>query len=916
MPNTFPSGNLLTTKLEVPLVGSRIVLRRRLTDALKAGVHKQLTMLIAPAGYGKTTLIVEWLSDLMLPDWRIVWLTVDSFDNKPYRLWSYVASAMKKVYPRMRFDPQRLFQDRLEQSPFEFLTPLLNAIAQAPYQLVLILDDYQHITNDHVHEEIHYLLDHQPKNLHLLISSRTSPPIPVSRLRAQRQLVEMTARDLSFNLKEAKEFFSSAMEMDIDHDQAISMLVATEGWIAGLQLVTLSLQDQPDQKSFIANLPLKSYQIFEYLTEEVLDHQTPELRDFLLKTSILSELSAPLCDAMLERDDSQEMLNQIQQANLFISLLDEQRFWYSYHRLFADTLYTYLLSTHPATIPELHRKACAWLQENGYPDKAVTHALAIGDVRHAARIIDTCALQAVINFDLVQLVAWLGRFSEEVMSKRPQLGIYYALASLLLVRIDSVEPKLQTLEQFLGKLTDEGIPIEDEMLIRWEIASIRAWVDCWREPTEGNLSRITELMQNAPRSDEYFRGLLSHLLGEVYAFQGNLDAAIDAYSKGCQFAIDHGLLREYCYSQSELAYVRKMQGRLEDTVRDYQVLIEYAIRMGITDDVIGFAKTGLAEIALERNQLDEADKLIQWVIENFEKIESSPRNWIRQEWLFSRLANYYLARQDIPNAMTYYNKAMDGLHANRQVVHYLASQLIDLQVEVWLATGELHSRELSINEQIDYHDPTGKSYQAKQTALARYYLALDEPEKALGVLNELAPELEKHNMNERLMKALVLKSLACQASGSFQQSLDALHKALQIALPEGYRRVFTNKGEPMKILLKEYARQLRDDENGSMGKMISELIIELDQKKLPPPSLSFTGTRSPIDLSKPMLEPLTHRELEVVKLIANGKTTKEIAIALAISVATTKSHIKNIYKKIEVHTRSELRKRVIELGIL
>jgi LuxR family maltose regulon positive regulatory protein len=881
-------------------------------------MDRRLTLLVAPTGYGKTTLLVEWLSGVLAPDWRVIWLTVDSFDNEPFRLWSYFATALKKAYPRLRFDPQRFFQDSLERPMPEILTPLLNAITQIPYQLVLVLDDYQWITDDRVHEEIRYLLDHQPKNLHLLISSRVVPPFPLSRLRAQRQLVELSAKDLSFTLKEAERFFSCVMDVDIDHDQAASLVVATEGWIAGLQLVTLSLQGQPDRKSFLARLPMENYQIFEYLTEEVLDQQTPELRDFLLKTSLLSELSAPLCDAMLARSDSQEMLTRIQQANLFIVSKDERHFWYSYHRLFADTLQKYLRSTYPDTIVELHRRASAWLQENGYPDQAVLHALAYGDMEQAARIIDACALQAVITFDLVQLAQWISRFSDELLSQRPQLGIYYALANFLIERFDKVEPKLQELEQILDRPRETELRREDEKLIRWEIAAIRACLDYWTADSENILSRFEWLMNNPPESDVYFRGLMSHNIAEVYAARGNLDEAANWYLKGRQFAVDYRLVREYCYSQSELAYVRKMLGYLQTAAQDYQDLIDYTLRFGISDDVLAFAKTGLVEIALEQNRMKQADELAHWVIENYERIEASPLNWIRQEWIFIRLARYYLACQDVENCLLFFNKAMNGFLENRQVVHFISSQLIDLQVRIWLATGELHGKTLNIEEKIATLDPMKKALPARQLAMVRYSMAQGEYEKALVLLTALQPELEKSHMRERLMEALILRALAEQALGQKDSAVRSLGQALHIAMPEGYLRVFLEEGAPMKTLLKTYARQILMLDAGiqeAQGKMVASLIGELE-KKSAPAAADTVGAHIATELIQPMQEPFSQREYEILHLIVNDKSTKEMAVALALSINTIKVHMKSIYRKTGTHTRSALKRRVVELGVL
>jgi LuxR family maltose regulon positive regulatory protein len=322
---------------------------------------------------------------------------------------------------------------------------------------------------------------------------------------------------------------------------------------------------------------------------------------------------------------------------------------------------------------------------------------------------------------------------------------------------------------------------------------------------------------------------------------------------------------------------------------------------------------------MERNQVDKSDDLILWVIENLERIEMSPRNWIRQEWIFARLAKYCIDRQDLANAKIYYKKAMEGFHSNRQVVHYLLYQLIDLNVEIWLAMGQLNSRKFNIEEQVAFLDPIGKAAPAKNTALVLYYLGLNEIEKASSILQETIPQLETLGMKERLLEALILRSLVYQACNDYQESMKSLHQALQIAVSEGYIRVFTNKGKAMKSLLKRYYRQVQNGDiklDESLENLVKEIILELQQKESPASVSSLVATRSPADLAKPVLGPLTSRELEVVKLIAKGTSTKEIATTLTISLYTTKSHIKSAYRKLEVHSRSELRQRMLDLSLI
>ena len=916
MPGPYSVDNLLITKLEIPLVGHRIVSRNRLTDLLKAGIEKQLTLIVAPAGYGKTTLLVELVSSMIAPDWRVIWLTVDALDNKPMRLWAYIARALKKIYPRIQFAPQELFQDEQEKPSLERLTPLFNAIAQTPYKLILVLDDYQWITNEQTHEEIQYLLTHQPKNLHLLISSRIALPFPLSRLRTQRQVFELNAMDLSFNLQEIQTYFSLTAQKDINDDQALSLFGVTEGWIAGLQLLILSMAEHPDKKAFISNLPEENFQIFEYLTEEVLDHQSPELRNFLLKTSILPEFSAPLCNAVLERNDSLEMLKQAQQANLFIFSLDSNHYWYSYHNLFADTLQKYLQDTTPEIIPELHRRAVHWLHKNGYPDKAVAHALSYGDVERAAKIIEDSALQAIVKFDLLQLTQWIGQFSNELIKNHPQLGIYYALANFLLEKFDKVEPRLLSIEQALAEQTANILTPSEEKYIRWEIGVLRACLGYWKKHSSKALHDLEAQMKTAPENDVYFYGLMLHNLATVQASLGDLEASESAYLRGCQFAIEHRLEREYCYSMSELAHIWKMQGWLDAACQGYQDMIDYALRFQISDDVIAHAKSGLAEIALERNQIDQASEMVEWIIEHSSQIEMSPLNYIRQEWIFVRLSRYYLAIQDMPNALRFYDKAMKGHAANRQVVHFLSAQLIDLQVKMWRATGWADINPQEIENQIIFLDTLNKSQHASQIATAHYYLHKGKYTKTLEILNKLRPQLETFGMNERLMEVRMLEALAYQASEQKHQAADALYHALELASPEGYRNIFTNEGKPMKHLL-EYCLQQQPDEveysKEHINTLINSLLSEMEKTPLPDPPPAPHVSITPI---QSLPEPLSKRELEVLKLLGDGKSTKETALALHISINTIKFHIKNIYRKTSTHTRTALIQIAKKHGLL
>ncbi len=912
--------DLLATKLEIPLLGSRIVARRRLTNLLHKPVDRQVTTIVAPTGYGKTTLLGDWLATGSVSDRRIAWVSLDLFDNNPHRFWSYVTAALQKVYPRLQLKASGINRQADDPNGYSAINQVINEIVKLSYPVCLVLDDYQVINDEQIHQEIGYLIEHQPKNLHLILSSRVTPPLLLSRLRAQGRLLEISAPDLSFTVQEVNVFLSNVMNLHFDDEQAAALKEATEGWIAGLKLAAISLQRQPDFQRLISDLPGGNRQIVEYLTEEVLSQQDALVKEFLLKTSILSELSAPLCDAMLDRTDSQEMLHKIERANLFIVPLDNRRRWFRYHHLFAEILQSHLREIYPDHIAELQQRACKWLQQNGYPDKAVSHALAAGDLETAAQIIDTSALQAVIVFDLTKLSQWINRFSNDLLSKRPRLGIYSALANYLMGEINNVEPKLIALEQALERARQNQVPIKDEDLVRWEIRALRAVVQCFSEDVEQGITNIIELRKSQPSQDIYFYGLMTHCLAEAYSWNSHLETAAKEYEKGCQFAIVNGLQIEYAYSQSELAHLRKMQGYLKKSEQEYQHLLDYSVQANMDVQLYAFAKTGLAEIALERNDFMTAREWIRDVLDQHEWIEYAARLWLRPEWLQIRLARYYLALQDTTRAETHFESALKGFRENRYVVPFLSSDLIDIQVRLWAISGQIENKERSLQQEISFLNPFDKATVAEKTAFARILLAQHKMEPAIQLLSELEHITRSNGLGERLIEILILRALAEQASGQKEKAFENIETALQLAEPEGYIQIFLSEGNPLKKILNNYleASMRKTPQAGQpvqIGFAQQVLGAFTNMQSAPAPYLLQQNKEQPAVIT-PLIEPLTERELEIMHLLAAGISTKDITRHLVISLSTAKTHLRSIYRKLSVHNRKMALERARELNLL
>ena len=905
-------GDFLATKLEIPLLGYRIIQRSRLTALLQTGLKRRMTLIVAQAGYGKTTLLVEWLSTIKTADWRIAWVSVDPSDNTPLWFWSYVAASLKKVSSRIHFNPKQMIQHGYDPQDILQLNTLLNEIEHIPHPMCLVLDNYEAIKDENIQRGVGYLIDHQPDNLHLILSSRVVPPIPLARLRIQRQLVEITEKDLSFTLQEANAFLAEVMELDLTAEKVAALLDATEGWIAGLQLAALSMQGRPDFQPMQDHLLDDNRQILAYLTEEVLNQQEPEIRDFLLKTSILTELCAPLCDALLERTDSQDLLARIELGNLFVISLDEHQYWYRYHPLFAEALRVHLTSLHPELVGELHRKACTWLLAHGYPEKAVSHAQAAGDFKKAAEIVDDCAMQAIMDLDLSNVVNWISRFSDDLLRTQPSLGIYYALANFLLGQLELIEPKLQIVERALQESQENQISGEEEKLIRWEMFVMRAVLDCMQGDFNQGIPHVQKLMKNVPKEDGYFFGFMNHWLAETHDSIGDLDAAASEFTRAIQFAHTHALLIGMAQSGCGLARIRKKQGRLLESEQEYQKALGFAQQSGKDLSLIALAQTSLTEIALERMDSRLNDDWVQDIAKHYNQIEASALKWDNLVLLSLRLAKYFLAYQDLDNALLYFRKAMSSLQKPRQPRAYLPLEFIDVQMDIWAATGELQAPERRFEEELRLLNPTGKATVAEQAASARISLARHKPAQALAILEDLEAVTRRTGQGERLIETLILKALAYQANGQKAQALQLIGRALRLARPEGYTRLFVDEGQPMKDLLDEYQSMGQVADPGSY---LQKLVGAFERRPGTPP-LQVQSQPSQTSLITPLLAPLSEREVEVLQMLAAGKSAKEMATNLMISVNTVKTHVKSIYRKLGGHTRNVVFQRADELGFL
>ena len=531
------SPPILATKLYIPPPRPNVVLRPRLITRLNEGLHGRLTLISAPAGFGKTTLLSEWIAGCK---WPVAWLSLDESDNDPSQFLTYLVAALQTIDNDMGAGMLSILQSPQPRPAELFLTSLINAVAQAPQEFILALDDYHRIEARPIHNALTFLLDHLPPQMHLAIVSRSDPPLPLARLRGQRTLTELRAADLRFTPDEAATFLNQVMRLDLSAADVAALETRTEGWIVGLQMAALSMQGRADTASFIRAFTGSHRFIIDYLVEEVLQRQVERVRDFLLQTSILDRLSGPLCDAVSGQGDGRAMLEALERGNLFVVPLDEERHWYRYHHLFADMLQARLTREQPDQAPLRHRRASEWYEQNGLPSDAIRHALAAEDFERAADLVELAWPAMRRSRQEATVLGWVKALPDKLIRARPVLSVVSAWALLDGGELEAAEARLRDTERWLGTAADmrerpeapsAGMGVAEMVVVDQEqfrslpasIANARAYRAQALGDVAGTVTYARRALDLLPEGDYYERGTTAALLGLAYWASGNLE---------------------------------------------------------------------------------------------------------------------------------------------------------------------------------------------------------------------------------------------------------------------------------------------------------------------------------------------------------------------------------------------------------
>jgi ATP/maltotriose-dependent transcriptional regulator MalT len=911
---------LLATKLYVPSVRPDVLFRSRLAEQLNLGLLHPLTLISAPAGYGKTTVISSWVAACQNP---VAWLTLDEGDNDPVRFWRYVDAAFQKVDDDLGKSLRSALFSAQAPDVEQIIVGMINDITASGKKLILVLEDYHLIENAAVHTGINFLLDNIPPQMHIFITTRSDPPLHLGLRRGRRQITEIRSSDLRFTSDETSTFINHTMQLALAEDDILSLAQRTEGWIAGLQLAVLSLQQQPDKHAFVSAFAGDDRYVMEYLLEEVLQRQPTEIQTFLLKTSFLERLSEPLCQAVTSQPDGQSILEYLEQANLFVSSLDNRRYWYRYHALFADLLRRRLHQTMSSQeYMELIHRACAWYVGEGLIVEAISQAFASSHYILAAQLLEKYVVEVFFSSETMLVHHWLKSLPEEVLVQSPLLCTTFAntCAHAGTFQEEALQQSVHWLDAAEKALAITAPDRSNDDLARGFIGLSRAYMSLWRKDSpQITVDLARHALAGLPPEgtfspDQNFQRLRSGLtnnLGISYFALGDEVSALHAFIETQRIAEGCGDWLNWYTAVANQCIILTKHGHLSEALAVCrQALAARAGSEGELEHLAPYASVlyqTMGLIQLEWNELDEAETALRKSLELSRLIAAG--NWGATGSI--GLSRLQLARSNLTEAFAV-------LHQVKLESFQSKDMISAWKVRLYLADSREHSD--ALKNALQWAD--GKSLQPFErswTSLAmmsliRVMIAQHRRKTQLtsGVLPDLRTlqeflteeiqNAEACDYIERLVELHLLQSLAWHSLNRLPKALESLMKALVTAMPGGYVRLFVDEGDPVEKMLARLSGDLR--EQPQLTSYVSKILS------------AFKVTIQSPKQTDELIEALTEREMEVLRYIAQGCTNPEIAGHLYISPNTLKAHSQNIFMKLNVHNRLQAVNRARELGLI
>jgi len=902
---------LVTTKLFVPRLRPYVVSRPRLLEKLDDVKKRKLALISAPAGFGKTTLLSDWINQSRI---STHWLSLDSGDNDLVHFLIYMIAGLQHLKKNIGQAALTMLQTPQPPSLETVLASLINDVSSVPNHFVLVLDDYHVITAGPVHKALIFLLEHLPENMHLVIATRSDPPLPLGRLRSLNQLIELRVKDLCFTIDETSFFLNKKLNLGLSRGEIVMLESRTEGWIAGLQLAALSLQAREDRAGFIKDFKGDNRYIFDFLMEEVLNRQPENVQNFLLQTSILDRLSGSLCNAITKKTKGQQMLNDLEKIGLFIFPLDEERQWFRYHQLFADLLQQRLLQAQGELVPELHRRAGEWCIQNGLKDQAINHALAAEDSGWAARLIEEIAEDIWDRGQQTKLLKWFEALPDDKINSSVLLSILYARTLNICGHLEEAEKKLQHAERMINSAREAFAvsfsPDSEHTFklrkkeLQGRVSVIRAFIAAYQGDMLQVMKSARRAMETLHEKDLMWRAVAATTLGFVHGWSGDGDlmSARYAFNEAKKVSEAAGNIYFFIFAASCLAGIDGLQGRLDQAEQTYQSLLKFAEDNGMLQtSLVGSLYTALGGIILERDDLDEGIRLMEkglhlaLMAHDVVVTASGRLHLARALTLKGDLIGAQKVLQEIEKAACEYDIP--------PWIHHIASAL---KAEIWLASGNVDAVSRWAQEcGLGVEDKLTNRREAEHTVLARFLMIQERLDEAEQLLTRLIQSAEAGIRIYSLIQMHLLKALTFQRRGAGDSALNEVKQALFLGEPGGFIRSFIKEGPPLADLVEKILEEKK--ETGKTAGFSRNYI-----KKL---VAAFKAAEHPKKVEG-LAESLSEREMEVLQLIAFGLTNQEIARKLFISLNTVRTHTKNINGKLSVHSRTQAVARAKELKII
>jgi len=899
------STPILLTKLSIPQSRPALVHRQRLIEQLNIGLQRKLTLVSAPAGFGKTTLVTDWLQtvgDNLLSPFHVAWLSLDEGENDPVQFLIYlIASLVRSEAIGDKFGNvlQNLLQSPQPPPLNSLLISLINEISSSPDQIIIIFDDYHRVQAQPIHEILIFLLENLPPLTHLVITTREDPNLPLARLRAQNQLSDIRASDLLFSPKEAGEFLNQVMGLSLSVEDIAILVTRTEGWIAGLQLAAISMQGKDDVANFIQAFSGSNRLVIDYLIEEVINQQPEDVQKFLLQTAILNRFSGSLCNVLTSRSDGQVVLEALERANLFIIPLDNERRWFRYHHLFADLLQQRLKSSPEINIQDLNIRARDWFSEHGMEREALQHSLLAKDFEEAAKLINRLSMEVVQKGEYRTVSDWINSLPDDIQQEHPFLWALDVWALRMEGRFEAAETRIAEVEEAL-KNPAQGASADLEA-IKGLINSHKAYIAFIRGNLEETISISWESLDQLPQDMLVIRTLTALYLGVALRYQGNLKEALEIYLKTLPYGkqLVGSSIAVFCFTHlSDLYYdLGKLQKSKEMAEQAIQFTNQHTGRPDLP--FTGHAYVCVGRVLRQWGYLTEALEIIQrgvglcrqWNVADVLALACNELADIN----FS-LGEKELAQDALQESLQIYQEFSpwaSGLVAAHQVKHSLGFGEIEPAIE-WLGGTDLKA-----------NSPIDLSRDIEFLTLARVFIAQNKLDEGLALLDRISEVSDEIGKKYTTLEAMILQAKALFIREDTEKAMERLEQALTLGEAEEYIQIFVDEGLPIARLLYETLSR------GIAPEYVQRLLAEFPVEQPEQAARIQMQTHD-----SEWIEPLTDREIEVLRLVAEGLSRQEIAAQLVLSLNTVKTHARNIYGKLGVNNQMQAVGKARGLGLL